>query len=143
MNSTNKIKDNFEILYLEIESLKIKINKKDGWLIFKTHRFSIEELSDSPNHQRIMSVSAKIGDDIKNWANNNKLSQIEEDTYYEERRKFNIELHKTNLLIEDRDATFWEKAGKPLKLFVIFVMNNLPEDLKEKLYAFAKRKLPQ
>jgi len=123
----------FKKVYRELDSLKSKIYKKDGWFIFKTHKYSIEELLESPNHQRILSITKKIGDDIKNWKKNKNLSLDDEKAYFYNRDNIDDKLHETNILIEDRNPTFWENMKTPLIKFRNFVMENLPENLKDYL----------
>ncbi len=71
-----RIKSKFRPVFRELKALNKKIDKKDGW-IFIEHKYTIEELLDSKHHAKIDSYTAKIGDDILQWYNAGKLSNIE------------------------------------------------------------------
>jgi len=132
MNSRNKITIKFKKIYTEIERLEAKITKKSG-LIFKKHKYTIEELMESPHHQRISSIAQKIGDDVVNWAMANKLSEDEKDQYNKERDIVDSKLNEIHLNIEKREPTWWEKIQEPCIMFYKYIMEALPLELKRVL----------
>ena len=141
MNSQIRIESKFRKVYIEMESLERKIYRKDGFFIFKSHTFSIEELLDSPHHHKIFSITEKIGDDMENWFNAGKLTTEEEEIYYFERDKTDDELHRINMAIEDREPTWWEEIKGPFGEFVIIILNNLPEEFKRHIISSLKKVL--
>jgi len=134
--SSDRIARKFTKVYREIEALENKIYQKKGFLFFKSHRYSIEDLLNSTHHQRIHSITSKIGDDIKNWYNSGKLTPDEEETYFDEREKVDLKLHEINLEIESREPTWWESVKEPYEKFLQIIMNNLPAELKISLLSF-------
>ena len=125
----------FRPIFRELKSLRRKINKKEG-IIFTSHIYSIDELLNSTHHQKIDSFSQKIGDDVKNWYNKNKLTKMEEEVYYFKRKEIEQELDEINEEIEEREPTWWEKIKEPSIAFVKRIMNNLPEELRTKILPY-------
>jgi hypothetical protein len=121
---------------MEIEALEDKIYQKTGFLFFKSHKYSIEDLLNSVHHQRINSITSKIGDDIKNWYNSGKLTPDEEEVYFNERDNVDLKLHEINLEIENREPTWWEKVKEPCERFIRIIMSNLPAELRMSLLSF-------
>lgn len=110
----------------EMEYIKVKIDKKQGFLFFKTHAFSIDELLNSEHHKKIYSITGKIGDDVNNWYKAGNLSEEGKKAYYDERENIEEDLHEINLLIENREPTWWEDFSESLKNFVHKIMRNMP-----------------
>ena len=115
----------FKIAYRECDYLEDKIFKKDG-VIFKTHRYSISDLMDSPHHSKINAVTQKIGSDISYWEMSGKLSAREKEAYHIERENIDDTLHQINRNIQNREPTLWEEISKVAEEFVGKIMNNLP-----------------
>jgi len=135
-----RISQKFKKVYRELDSLNAKIDVQDGWFLFKSHRYTIEELLESSNHQRILTISAKIGDDIQNWKKNNNLDSEEEESYFAHRENIEDILHELNLKIEDREPTLWEHVQVSLETFTSFVMENLPDTLIESFFPALKNR---
>lgn len=117
----------FQPVFRELELLQLKINKKSGWFIFKTHIWTQEELFNSEHISKINSITEKIGDDVENWRLNKQLSFIEQGIYNQNRDKVNNELHTTKIKIEERPETFWEEFAKSFGVIIPHIMNHLPE----------------
>ncbi len=81
----------------------------------------------SEHHERINSITEKIGDDVKHWERaKGKLSSFVQIAYYY-RYKVESTLHDVNKAIENREPTWWEQCKDALGGFVVKIMNNLPE----------------
>lgn len=124
-NKIRIIQSKFKIAYRECDYLEDKIFKKDG-VIFKTHRYTITELSDSPHHAKINSVTKKIGSDISYWEMSGKLSDSEKEAYHIERENIDDTLHQLNRNIQNREPTLWEKISRVAEEFITKIMDNLP-----------------
>lgn len=117
----------FQPIFRELELLQLKINKKSGWFILKTHIWTKEELLNSEHISKINSITEKIGDDVNNWRLNKQLSFIEQGIYNQNRDRVDDELHTTKRKIEERPETFWDEFAKSFKKLIPVIMNNLPE----------------
>ncbi|RLA69661.1 MAG: hypothetical protein DRG30_09955 [Epsilonproteobacteria bacterium] len=142
MNSEIRIESKFRKVHIELENLERKIYRKSGFLFFKSHIYTIEELMESPHHQKIFSITEKIGDDIENWFDAGKLTPKEESTYHTERDNIDEELHRIEMVIEDREPTWWEEIKGPIIEFNKRVLDNLPEEFRRNLIPFFKKILP-
>jgi len=119
------IQSKFKIVYRECDFLEDKIFKKEG-ILFKTHKFTIEELMRSEHHNKINSVTNKIGSDISYWEMNGKLLPVEKETYLDERENLEDVLHQINRRIQNREPTLWEQISQAIEKFVVKIMSNLP-----------------
>ena len=137
------MKSKFQKVYLEIDKIEFKIFRKEGFLFFKSHVFSINELLNSPEHQKIDSITKKIGDDAQIWYKRGKLTVDEEEAYYDEKDKVNEELRKLNKKILNREPTWWEEVKSPFIRFVEIIADNLPDELKLDLISFIKKIAPK
>lgn len=117
----------FKPIFRELELLQLKIHKKQGWFIFKTHVWTQEELLKSEHIRKIISISEKIGDDIENWRKNKQLSLIEQRIYNKNREKVDNYLHTIRKDIEERPETFWEQLATSFGKVIPQIMNHLPE----------------
>ncbi len=132
-----RIKSKFRPVFRELKALNKKIDKKDGW-IFIEHKYTIEELLDSKHHAKIDSYTAKIGDDIQQWHDVGKLSNIEEELYYLKRNKVEDKLEYINKDIENREPTWWEEVKYTMKEYIVIIMDNMPDEFKRALLTSAK-----
>ena len=117
----------FQPIFRELELLHLKINKQQGWFIFKTHVWTKEELRKSEHISKIISISEKIGDDVNNWRLNKQLSFIEKGIYNQKRDRVDDELQATKIEIEERQETSWEKFANTFAKVIPEIMNYLPE----------------
>lgn len=123
---SEKFKNKFRKVYNEIESIKSKVNRKEG-IFLKNHIYSKEELLNSEHHKKIYSITGKIGDDIKNWHMMGKLSEEGRISYDEERNKTEDMLHKLSLEIESREPTWWESIKGSVSSYILLIMDNIPK----------------
>lgn len=120
-----KFKSKFKKVYREIDMIESKIHRKEGFF-FTNHIYNQDELLNSAHHNRINSITGKIGDDVKNWHMTGKLSEEERFAYYEERDNTDDMLHRLHLEIENREPTWWENIKGVANSFIILIMDNLP-----------------
>ena len=133
----------FRKVHYEIDYLKGKIDRKTGFLFFKTHVYSIDELLQSEHHAKIYSLTEKIGDDAENWYRSGELSEAGREAYYQERSEIDHKLHQVNLEIQNREPTWWESVREPFTKFIRIVMNNMPDLVRTMLDRVANSlKLP-
>jgi len=122
------IERKFRRVYKEIDTLKRKVGQKSGFLFFRSHVYTITELLSSPHHQKIFSITEKIGDDAQNWYRAGRLSKQEEKQYYQERDNVDQRLRNINISIQKRQPTWWEVVKEPFSQFVEVILHNLPEE---------------
>ena len=124
-NPKRKFKIKFRKVFYELDYLENKINQTEG-IIFKNHRFSQEELIDSPHHKKIDSITRKIGDDASNWYAKGSLSEQGMEVYDDKREEVDEKLHHINNLILNRQPTWWESLKGGLEDFVLKISKNMP-----------------
>lgn len=133
----------FRKVHYEIDYLQGKIYRKTGFLFFKSHVYSIDELLQSEHHSKIYAITEKIGDDAENWYRAGELSEAGREAYYQEREQVDHKLHQVNLEIQNREPTWWESVREPFTRFVRIVMNNMPDLVRTMLDRVANTlKLP-
>jgi hypothetical protein len=116
----------FRPVFREIEYIKNKIHLKEGFFIFKSHIYSVNELLESEHHAKINSIAEKIGDDFMNWDKRGEISVKGKKIYVDKRFETEEELHRLNLEIQTRQRTWWEETSQALIMFVKVVMKKLP-----------------
>jgi hypothetical protein len=116
----------YDKLNEEIKQLRTKINQQGGLFIFKKHKYTIDELLESPHHNKIYATTEKLGSDIQNLHINGKLSKDEKRLYDSIRRIIEGQLREVNSEILRREPTWIEKIRKIFDGFIEMVMNNLP-----------------
>lgn len=127
-----RMDNRFRPVKREIRAIKRKIDMKEGW-IFKKHVYTKEELLNSEHFSKIYSITQKIGDDIQNWYNAGRLSEMEEEIYYLKRNEIEEDLEDLKDEIEYRESTWWENFNTAISDFIVVVMFNLPKQLRRKL----------
>ena len=123
---SEKFKNKFRKVYREIESIKSKVHRKEG-IFLKNHTYSKDELLNSEHHNKIYSITGKIGDDVKNWHMMGKLSEEGRTAYDEERNKTDDMLHQLSLEIESREPTWWESIKGSVSSYISLIMDNIPK----------------
>lgn len=118
----------FKKIYKEITSLSEKIDEKKGYLFFKSHVYSQDELLNSKHHDKIESISEKIGDDANNWAKNGELDETDRINYSDNKVKTERKLEDVNDLIEERKPTWWDGVKTQFAEFIKTIIN---EKLRE------------
>lgn len=133
------LKRRFKKVYYEINCIKIKIHKQEGFWIFKSHIYTIEELLNSEHHRKIYALTEKIGDDANNWYKVGKLSEEGRNTYDQQRDDVHEKLDDVNLEIQNRQPTWWEEVKGTLIKFIKIVIDNMPELKRNFLENLANR----
>jgi len=116
----------FRPAYREVELLQMKINQQNGLLIFKWHKYTVEELINSEHHNKIESVSRKIGDDVSNLYKRGVIPEEYKETYEEYKNDLLDDLHEVNKQIYARKPTWLESAWETFRNFVEVVRENMP-----------------
>jgi hypothetical protein len=129
----------FNRAFREIDYIKTKIYKKQGFLFFKNHVYSVEELLNSEHHGKIYSVTEKIGDDAANWYRRGQLGPTGKELYEDKRNEIEIQLHQVNLEIMNRQPTWWEEVKGVFTRFVEMVIDNMPDLIAGVLLSAAQR----
>ena len=110
----------------KIDELLLKKDEIKG-LIFKRHKYTAEELLNSPEYDRIKSLIEKINDDITNWKNSNRLSLSTRNIYNTNRDLLETRLIDTENKIRNREPTWWENVKRFFTKFIQFVIEKLPK----------------
>lgn len=122
--------DNLEIWFVRIngtiDELYARIDMKDGFLIFKTHAYTQDELHSYPAFQKIESFLKTIDDIVERWIQNGQLSKSRSEYY--EKNRIEVEKRLSNLRISiiNRKPTAWENFLSSLDKFLKFVAKHLP-----------------
>lgn len=133
----------FKRVFNEVEYIRNKIHRKDGFLFFKSHTYTVDSLMNSEHHHKIDAITEKVGDDANNWYKSGKLSNVGRDHYYRKREEVGDELHSVNLEIQARKPTWWEQVKGAFTGFVEAIAKNMPELVRNMLDNVANRlKLP-
>ena len=125
--SKKDFENKFRPAYREMAYIEIKSGKKQGFWIFKTHVYGIDELLESEHFSKIDSIVEKIRDDVISWERKSQLSFFDKYIYTESRRKFDKDLHDLKAEICRRENTWFENLDKVLNIFIELVVNKLPQ----------------
>ncbi len=117
----------FKPVHHEIRALQDKVHLKDGWLIFKSHVYSLEELLRSPHHHKINALTRKIGDDAEHWYKVGEISEVGRGAYYSERANVRDRLNEVEQDIRMRRPTWWEGSRAVIAAFLERVSDNMPD----------------
>lgn len=110
----------------QIKQLHSEINSQDGFFLFKKHKYTIEELLESPHFNKINAITEKLGNDIQNWYINGKISNDEKKLYDNVRSRIEKDLNEVTVKIVLREHTWSEKISKVFQKFINIIMDNLP-----------------
>lgn len=116
----------FKPAYREIDFLKIEVNQQDGFMFFKWHKYTIEELLESKHHGKIDSVTRKIGDDVCILYKRGEIPEDYKEMYEDYKTEVDDKLHEVNKSICERQPTWLERARKSLTDFVEKIQKNMP-----------------
>lgn len=117
----------FKSVHAEIRILHDKVHLQDGWWIFKTHVYTLEELLRSPHHHKISAMTRKLGDDAENWYKVGEISEIGRSAYYAGRENIRDRLQEVEETIRTRKPTWWEGARVAIADFLERVASNMPD----------------
>jgi len=94
----------------ELDNLEEKVHLVIG-LVFKRHKYSAEDLTDSVQMDRIKSIAGKIKDDINNWQRAGKLKGFIKEFYNDYAQATQDRFNAINKNIRERKPTLWEQVG--------------------------------
>lgn len=116
----------FQRVYNEIAVVEQMLLKKEGFLFFKSHSYSEDELLQSPQMKRIDATIAQIENAVTQWMENKALSDERAKFYWQSRLELERRLGGMRVKIAERKPTFWEGIINTLLKFINFVMKHLP-----------------
>ena len=117
----------FRPAYKELQKLQNKIYAQEGFWIFKSHKFSKEELLRSEHLDKVNSIARKIGSDVRIGIQNGGLSPIAQSIYDNYRTELNSQLGLVYRAIQSRQPTWWEEAKSTIWGVLNSIMYNLPK----------------
>jgi hypothetical protein len=109
----------------ELDCLEEKVHLVIG-LVFKRHKFSVNDLLESFHFDKIKSLSGKISDDIKRWEAAGKLPHSLKQIYNENAELIQKRFDAINCAIQERKPTIWELVGKFFISFYRVIKELLP-----------------
>jgi hypothetical protein len=114
-----KINNNIDNLFEMKDEIK-------GFLFFKTHKYTAEQLLSSTEYKRIKSYIGKIEDDIQRWKQAGKLPFSLRNTYNVNRELLVERLDDLQDAIENREPTWWESVQNFFIKILAFIAEHLP-----------------
>lgn len=125
--SKKDFENKFRPAYREMAYIELKSGKKQGFWIFKSHVYNIEELLESEHFSKMDSIVEKIRDDVVSWERQSQLSFFDKYIYTVLRKQFDDDLHALRLKICGRENTWCENLDKVLNIFIELIVNKLPQ----------------
>jgi hypothetical protein len=109
----------------EIDDLEEKVHIVIG-LIFRRHKYTVEDLLDSKQMDRIKSLAEKIKDDVNRWESAGKFPYRLKMFYNENAESVQDRLRIINHTIQERKPTLWERVGGFFRRLYRAVVELLP-----------------
>ena len=109
----------------ELDSLEQKVYLVIG-LVFKRHKYTVEDLLDSSQMNLIKSLAGKIKDDISHWEAAGQLPYRLRMYYNEMAEAVQSKLRLINQTIQERKPTIWELVGGFFRRLYRAVVELLP-----------------
>lgn len=110
----------------EVEALEKDIDIKQGFLWFKKHRYTQEELLNSKRVTYINSVMANLENHAKGLAKSNRISSNVTWEYNEQRKATEKHIKAIIRKIEERDPTKFDRYTSKIKSFLESLINRFP-----------------
>ena len=104
------LESGFEKINGELADLERKVHLVIG-LVFRRHKYTVDDLMDSDQMNRIQSFAGKIKDDVKRWEAAGKLPHRLKMLYNENAESVQERLRMINHAIQERKPAIWEKVG--------------------------------
>jgi len=98
----------FAQVYGKIDEVRAAIFAKSGWLIFKTHTHSTDELLNNPTLDAIRALLGQIDNTMQQWREANALESATAQFYTDNRVLVEQQLSSLRADIIQRKPTFWE-----------------------------------
>jgi hypothetical protein len=120
------LENGFDKISRELDSLEQKATAMCGFLFFRRHKFSAEDLMDSDQMERIKSIAGKIKDDVRRWEAAKKLQFRVKDFYNEKAAETQERVNNLNQMIQTRHPTLWERVGGFFRNLYRAIVERLP-----------------
>ncbi len=109
-----------------IERIDAKIEQKVGFLFFTTHKFSQQELLQSNEFTQIDMITRDIGQKIRGWRYQLKLTTAISRRYVEGRMQIDDRMEDLLQHIKHRKPTFWEELLRTVEVVADKLRTNMP-----------------
>lgn len=116
----------FAQIYGKIEEVRAAIFAKSGWLIFKTHTHSTDELLGDPTLESIRSLIGQIEHTVQLWKEAGAADPETVKFYYDNRILVEQKLSSLRAEIISRKPTFWEEILHTIGHLLQLVCKFLP-----------------
>ncbi|MGH9808113.1 MAG: hypothetical protein ACRD9W_12790 [Terriglobia bacterium] len=126
----------FAQIYGKIDEMNAAIFAKSGWLIFKTHAHSTDELLNDPTLESIRALCGQIDNVVHAWQQNSALDPQLVQFYYDNRILVEQKLSNLRMEIHSRKPTFWEEILQTLGHLLRLVQKLLPVLTSQLLKSF-------
>jgi hypothetical protein len=97
-----------------------------GFWIFKSHKYTGEEILKSSQYETIISTSGKIASDIGNWQKSGKLDFSTKVVYNVNRDFLEDRLIDLDVQIKKREPTWWESVKTFFAKIINYIRTVLP-----------------
>jgi len=121
----NYLENGFERITEELNNLEQKVHLVIG-LIFKRHKYTVDDLLDSAQFNRIKALAGKIKDDVSRWDTAGKFPYRLKALYNENAESVQGRIRQINRSILERKPTIWERVGGFFRRLYKFIVELLP-----------------
>jgi hypothetical protein len=122
----------FQKIFAALDFIASHVDTKDGFLMFKTHTHSREELLQLPEFKQVEAVCGQIDDLVQGWLARGNFESERFVYYHDKRLEIESRIGVIKASIMRRKPTFWEGAMQFLREVLSFVtdhMHLLPHNL--------------
>lgn len=116
----------FQKIQNEINEIRAASEARDGFLFFKSHRYSVNELLEYPSFGKIHAFVGQIEAIVEGWKEAGTVSEDRLRFYYQRRHDIEEQIGQLKSDIILRKPTFWEAAANALAKFLLFILEKLP-----------------
>jgi hypothetical protein len=116
----------FAQIYGKIDEVRAAIFATSGWLFFKTHTHSTDDLLNNPTLEAIHALCGQIDNVVQNWRQNGAADPELVQFYYDNRILAEQKLSDLRAEIIARKPTFWEQILQTLGHLLQLVRKLLP-----------------
>lgn len=116
----------FAQVYGRIDEMHAAIFAKSGWLIFKTHTHSTDDLLNNPTLEGIRALCGQIDNVVNAWQQSGAADAQLVQFYYDNRILVEQKLSSLRAEIIARKPTFWEQILHTLAHLLQIVRKLLP-----------------
>ncbi len=116
----------FAQVYGKIDEVRAAVFAKSGWLIFKTHTHSTDDLLSNPTLEAIRALLGQIDNMMQQWREANALDAATAQFYTDNRVVVEQKLSSLRADIIQRKPTFWEEVLQTIGHLLQLVRKFLP-----------------